>query len=115
MLVCYSSIMEITESPPDLTPGYPSKGAKIGPAWAEAWKVLSESPDPWCDGHLLCRAVAEHRSLHKDTVRGLLYRMVSGGILEREARNIKVTVTLKGKEHTQLRSRTYFRIADRKD
>jgi hypothetical protein len=100
--VCYSPGMETTTAP-DLSPGYPSQGSKIGPAWAEAWATLSADPSAWHDGQALWRAVAAHHGLSPETIRGLMFRMAGPkGPLERDSR--KVT-TGKG-----IRSRTHFRV-----
>jgi len=92
-----------TTTAPDLSPGYPSQGPRIGPAWREAWATLSADPSAWHDGQALWRAVAEAHALSPETVRALLFRMATpGGPLERVSRQVQ---TNKGR-----RSRTHFRI-----
>jgi hypothetical protein len=90
-----------TVTAPDLTAGYPSKGARLGPAWSEAWAELIKYPGEWRDGKELWTAVAERHNLHPDTLRGLMFRMASAGHLESESRQV---ITPKGK-----RNRTQFR------
>jgi len=92
-----------TVTAPDLTPGYPSRGAKIGPAWTEAWRELSEAQGEWLDGQSLWRTIAPRHGLSPETLRGLLFRMAGPtGPLERDSQKVR---TGKG-----LRSRTHFRI-----
>lgn len=94
--------MKLTNAP-DLTPGYPSKGSKIGPAWEETWAELSRYPEDWRDGTELWTTIAAKHDLHPDTLRGLMFRMATGGKLQRKTEQV---ITDKGK-----RTRTYFRIA----
>jgi hypothetical protein len=77
-----------TTTAPDLTPGYPSGGAK--------------SPGEWRDGHTLWMDVAPRFQLSHETLRALMFRMAAGGHLESEIRQV---VTARGK-----RSHTHFRI-----
>lgn len=98
--MCYSLGME-TLSAPDLTPGYPSKGARLGPAWTDVWATLVKSPGEWLDGASVWTEVAERHDLSPLTLRGLMFRMATAGHLEREARMVQ---TIAG-----LRSRTHFR------
>ncbi len=93
--------MENTNAP-DLTPGYPSKGGKIGPAWGAVWAELSKNPKEWRDGHTIWVNVATQFQLSPETVRALMFRMASGGRLESETHQM---VTARGK-----RARTHFRI-----
>jgi len=91
-----------TTTAPDLTPGYPSKGARVGPAWAAVWAELSKDPDEWRDGHALWMDVAPRFQLSTETLRGIMFRMASKGHLESESRKVP---TARG-----VRSHTYFRI-----
>lgn len=94
-----------TKTAPDLSPGYPSQGTKIGPAWADAWARLTEDPSAWLDGQALWREVAKAHGLSPETVRGLLFRMATPrGPLERDSRQV---LTGKGR-----RNRTHFRIKE---
>jgi hypothetical protein len=94
--------METVQSAPDLTPGYPSRGAKIGPAWVAVWFELSKSPGEWRDGRALWMDIAPRFGLSHETLRALMFRMASGGILESESRQVQ---TARGR-----RSHTHFRI-----
>jgi hypothetical protein len=91
-----------TKTAPDLSPGYPSRGAKIGPAWTAVWAELSKSPGEWRDGRVLWMDIAPRYGLASETLRALMFRMASGGILESESRQVQ---TARGK-----RSHTHFRI-----
>lgn len=91
-----------TTTAPDLTPGYPSKGPRLGPAWDAVWAELSKTPGEWRDGHALWMDVAPRFQLSTETVRALMFRMATGGILESESRQV---LTSRGK-----RSHTHFRI-----
>lgn len=99
-MVCYSSGME-TMTAPDLTPGYPSKGARLGPAWADVWAELTKHPGQWHDGATLWEGIAPTHDLAAVTLRGLMFRMSAAGHLESEPRMVK---TARG-----FRSRTQFR------
>ena len=96
-----------TLNAPDLSPGYPSKGARLGPAWSEAWAELIKYPGEWRDGMELWTRVAANHNLSPDSVRALLYRMVKGGILEKDTHQV---ITDKGK-----RTRTRFRYVKKED
>lgn len=94
-----------TKTAPDLTPGYPSGGARIGPAWAAVWTELSRTPGEWRDGAELWEAIAADHGLSHLTLRGLMFRMAAKGHLESESRQVK---TARG-----LRSRTHFRYVNK--
>jgi hypothetical protein len=87
---------------PDLTPGYPSQGTKIGPAWTDIWTELAQAPGVWRDGQEVWTGISERYGLNPGTLRGLMFRMAAGGILESKSR---LVLTAKGH-----RSRTHFRI-----
>jgi hypothetical protein len=99
--VCYSPVMK-TATAPDLSPGYPSKGTKIGPAWAEVWTRLAEEPGEWVDGAELWKEIAPRHGLSPLTLRALMFRMAAGQVVEKAAR--KVT-TPRG-----IRTRASFRM-----
>ncbi len=103
-VVCYSLGME-TMNAPDLSPGYPSRGERLGPAWAEAFAALAGNPGQWVDGTALWTEVAERHNLAPVTLRGLLFRMAAAGHLESESRQVQ---TERGK-----RSRTHFRYVQK--
>jgi hypothetical protein len=98
--VCYSLGME-TLTAPDFSRGYPSKGARLGPAWTEVFNALASTPGEWRDGTALWTEVAENHGLSAVTVRGLMFRAASLGLLESERRKMD---TGKG-----IRTRTHFR------
>jgi hypothetical protein len=106
-VACYSLGMELTTAP-DLTPGYPSKGARLGPAWAAVWAELRKSPGEWRDGHALWMDVAPRFQLSTETLRALMFRMATeAGHLESESRQVQ---TARGK-----RNHTHFRIKVQED
>lgn len=75
---------------PDITPGYPSKGRVIGPAWAAMWRALASSAEP-LDGAELARTTAESMAVPQpspNTLTTLLQRGVKAGLLTVESRSI---------------------------
>ncbi len=103
-MACYSPGME-TKNAPDLTEGYPSRGTKIGPAWSEAWSVLTRYPGEWREGQELWLEIAPKHGLRPDTLRALMFRMAQAGHLE--SKSVQV-ITSKGK-----RNRTQFRYVSK--
>jgi len=96
-----------TMTPPNLTakyPVHPKRVNRIGPAWADAWTRLTQTPDgEWTDGVVLAREVAAIHDLSPDTLIGLFTRMATAGHLERKH---ELVVTTRGE-----RKRTHYRIA----
>lgn len=83
--------MNMTTEAPDLKPGYPSRGSKLGPAWNALWAELqaaSQKPDPFMDGIELAGRVAPDYGLAPSTLIALLTRMATGGILARDSRPV---------------------------
>ena len=79
---------------PDLTegwrqgrPGYPSRGKKLGPAWAYCWTELHRSEE-WTDGRELATEAAERFDLKEATVAQLLTRMATAGLIARDHRQV---------------------------
>jgi len=107
MLVGYSAAMTTTLKAPDITPGYPSKGAKLGPAWAEAWRLLRRSHGEFLDGWELATKVTKDVDLQPVTVVAVIRRAANAGLLEREQR--PVTVKILDREGT--RKRMFYRIS----
>jgi hypothetical protein len=77
-----------TVSAPDLTPGYPSNGEKVGPAWNEAYGRIAAAPD-WLDGVQLADDLAEKYDLNPKTLVALFTRMATAGHLQRTHRAVK--------------------------
>lgn len=117
-LVSYSVPMTTSEAP-DLTPGYPSKGPRLGPAWRDAWAHLRASPEEWVDAWALADELAPAHDLEQLSIVQLLSRMATGGILERERRPVSTTITRTqaGKATTRegVRLRSHYRINARFD
>lgn len=88
---------------PDITPGYPSGGSRIGPAWVDVWVQLREAGAGWTDGTGLATRVAADHQLAPSTVRNLFTSAHRVGLLE--ARYAKVEVPGRG-----TRIRTHYRI-----
>ena len=74
-------------SPPDLTPGYPSKGDRQSVAWADLWKRLST--DTYLDGVELATEVAETHGLARDTLLTLLSNACRYGLLEKQMQSVQ--------------------------
>jgi hypothetical protein len=96
--------MAKTVTAPDLTPGYPSKGPRLGPAWADIWRALARVPDDFQDGYPIATRVAEKHGLSPSTLIGLIKRAATAGLLDREPKMVNT-----GKRGN--RARTHYRIA----
>lgn len=105
--------MKTTEAP-DLTPGYPSKGPRLGPVWKDVWMYLQASPEKWQDAWTLADRLAPKYDLEPLSIVQLMSRMATGKILEREKRPVQTTITRtqNGKVTTRngLRLRSHYRI-----
>jgi hypothetical protein len=76
-----------TTTAPDLTPGYPSKGRKLGPAWVDIWRTLSASEDH-VDGRELAEAIAPAHELSPATLVALMSRAAKAGLLTTQKRTV---------------------------
>lgn len=89
----YSGYMtDTTLTAPDITPGYPSKGTRVGPAWTEMWTRLKGAND-WVDGTELAADVAEdpgngRGTMSPETLLHLLRRAATAGHLEKQTRTV---------------------------
>lgn len=90
---------------PDLTPGYPSNGAKLGPAWRDIWAVLRRT-DGYLDGRTLAEEIAPQHDLNPATLVALLSRMARAHYLDRELFLLEGPGEKRHKRH-----RTHYRIA----
>jgi hypothetical protein len=99
--MCYSRGMNA----PDISKNYPSKGRKIGPAWADVWDALTGAGRDWTDGVVLAETVAAKHPVSPDTLRNILHSAKRAGLLE--IRHVAVTATA-GRGS---RLRTHYRIA----
>lgn len=100
----YSGAM-VTNTAPDLTPGYPSNGAKLGPAWNALWAELAKAnrrKDPYLDGRELADLIAPDYGLNPSTLVALLSRAALANLLLREGRAVQ---TARGN-----RTRTHYAI-----
>lgn len=97
-----------TLTAPDLTPNYPSRGAKLGPAWNEIWIRLQEAgktDEPWLSGRELAETVAPRHNLKPTTLLAFLSRAVWHEKLLRQLRPVQ----LEGKP---TRNHSFYRIKD---
>lgn len=83
--------------------GYPSGGARLGPAWVEMWKALSKDPEAFHDAYPIAERVAAKYDLAPSTLIGLIKRAATAGLLDREAKLVNT-----GKRGN--RARTHYRI-----
>lgn len=91
---------------PDISENYPSRGKRLGPAWAMLWSTLmSGNRDEYVNGRELAKKVAEVFKLHPDTVANLLPRAHLAGLLEREMGDF---VSTRG-----VRKRAFYRVAEK--
>lgn len=104
MLVGYSVAMTTATTAPDLTPGYPSKGRKLGPAWVDIWRALSTSENHM-DGRELAEVVAPSYGLAPATLVALMSRAAKAGLLTTEKHTVTGT---RGN-----RVRTHYRAVQR--
>jgi hypothetical protein len=99
--------MTKTLTAPDITPGYPSKGKKIGRGWRAAWKAMEEAPGEFLDGWELATAAAQGISLAPVTLVAVIRRAANAGLLEREERPVRVKIL----DREGTRKRMFYRIA----
>ena len=110
----YSLAMTTQTEPPDLSPGYPSKGARLGPAWRDVWTILLREPAEYRDGWAIADEVAGAYDMSPLSIVQLMSRAAKAGILEREHRPVTASITrVHGgvpttREGTRLRS--HYRI-----
>ncbi len=92
------------QTAPDITPGYPSKGAKVGPAWNEAYNALRTAND-FQDGRALANEIAPRHDLDPATLIAILSRAALAGLLDKEPRPV---ASRRGN-----RNRTHYRVSGR--
>lgn len=100
---------------PDFTPGYPSRGKKLGPAWQDIYSQLAQNPSVSHDGQVLTGAAADKHDLSMQTLRVLMSRAARYGVLLREQKPAQshVVRTSKGGKRTSFtatRMHTHYRI-----
>ena len=111
----YSQPMETVIGVPDISPGYPSKGKKLGPAWSTMWTVLAESGTEFQDGKELAIETAKRYKLVPATLQAVLARAAVAGLLDREIRPVGTSVRKAGARavYAGYRSRVHYRIKAR--
>jgi len=97
-----------TESAPDIAKNYPGAGARIGPAWQNAWDRLGDFE--WHRGSDLAAAVAADCNLADSTIKNLLRQARDNGIIEGEIRFAGKLGGYKSRTPT-IRSAWYRRIS----
>lgn len=114
MPVGYSAAMTEQRTAPDISPGYPSRGAVLGPAWAEIWTELEKDSRAWLDGKELAERVADRTDAQASTIVSLLGRAARAQILERDHRVVTVPINRgPGTEPGQVkRNRVFYRITE---
>lgn len=99
----YSDAMTITHvAAPDIpnpaypNGGYPTRGKRLGPAWAAAWREIetASARGRWLDGKVLAERVAADKDLAEVTIVAVLGRAASAGLLAKTGREV---VTTRGK------------------
>ena len=106
MPVGYSVAMN-TSTVPDITPGYPSKGKQLGPAWNRIWAELDASD--YKDGQEIARSVAAETGLAPATLVALISRAAKQGLLLTKPK--KIRVPMEGRDTPVIRVRTHYRIS----
>lgn len=89
--VCYSARMEETTNAPDLEPGYPSGGARIGPAWREAYQYLQAAGEQYTEGRTLAEEIAPKHELSPNTLAIIMSRMCREGYLQKKLMSMPST------------------------
>jgi len=104
--------------------GYPTKGKRLGPAWADLWKEISKASARGnaVDGKELSGKVALTYGLSDQTLLALLSRAAGAGLLVKETRAVKVSVsrapsraTPEGRTINSTRNRTFYRLPETSD
>lgn len=83
--------------PENFSGAYPLAGERIGPAWREAWRMLSDKR--WIEGKEIKEQVAARTDVIEGTVGVLLWKAEKVGILEKVTRK------------RDSRNRVYYRVA----
>ena len=96
----YSVVMTM-QTAPDITPGYPSKGEKVGPAWNEIYAALVAAND-FQDGRTLANEIAPRHDLNPATLIAILSRAALAGLLDKQPRPV---ASKRG-----MRNRTHYRV-----
>jgi Fe2+ or Zn2+ uptake regulation protein len=68
---------------PDITPGFPSKGERIGPAWETMYGLLVRATKPMDTQSLAQVASAIHPDVSVETARSLLHSAARAGLVTR--------------------------------
>jgi hypothetical protein len=70
-----------TSPAPDITPGYPSAGTRVGPAWNDLWQRLADGE--WHGWLALTTDVAAAHDIQPKTAESLLYAARKSGLIEK--------------------------------
>lgn len=112
MHVGYSLAMTNERTAPDISPGYPSRGAVLGPAWELLWAELTAADD-YLDGLKLALSVSERTEARPATLVALLSRAARAEVLDRETRPVRVSINRgEAPPGKVTRTRTFYRISE---
>lgn len=107
--------MTIEIKAPDLTPGYPSRGPKLGQAWRDIYAQLTKDPEAWQDGYALIGPMAAKHDLTIQTLRVFMSRAARYGVLRTQQMRVQsevVRTSRSGKRSTfaSARMHTHYQI-----
>lgn len=108
----YSQPMQTIADAPDISPGYPSKGKKLGPAWRTMWAALTAAGTDFQDGKELATETAKRYKLAPVTLQHVLARAADAGLLDRDKIAVATTVhdPRTRKTYQGHRPRAHYRI-----
>lgn len=86
--------------PPNFGRGYPSRGERVGPAWAAGWRHLVGADNRWVSADDLAEVMTTAADITPVTARKLLYQA-------RQAGHVEVRYRRRG---TPVRRRADYRI-----
>lgn len=114
----YSLSMDMTTEAPDISPGYPSKGRLLGPAWRTLWSMLCAHPDEYQDGTVLAAQAAAEHGLAPVTLRAVLTRAATAGLVVMRRQDVEISASWRGAngetvQRASTRSRVHYRPAPR--
>jgi hypothetical protein len=96
-----------TKTAPDLTPGYPSKGAKLGPAWEAVWAELTKAArrkDPFVEGRDLAQRFASDYGLAPSTLVAVLSRAAKAKLLVADPRPVQTNRGVRNRNHYKIKT-----------
>ncbi|HEU4753933.1 MAG TPA: hypothetical protein VFU47_12565 [Armatimonadota bacterium] len=82
---------------------YPLGGAKTGPAWRTAWRVLQERPGDFLDAAEVVERMMAESGLASFTAHHLLRQAARVGLLEQEIRYVPGTRGVRRRAHYRVK------------